>query len=443
MAGHMVNAPDCPRAHGAAQSRLMNAIDPRRGQHLVRADRLIPHARLPLSGRVLAGFGHRLLNRIDAGLEHGRLEAWLPDGSFRVLGARGDGPTCEVRLRDWRALVRLIATGSVGWYRAWEAGEWDSPDPVPLFALFMANAPSLGGTARSHGPLRWLSRLMHGLRANSRKGARRNIAAHYDLGNDFYALWLDAGMNYSSALFADPAHPDEGLEAAQLAKIDAALDRLELKSGDRLLEIGCGWGGFAERALDHADIDYDGLTLSREQAAWARTRLPAGRAAIHLTDYRDARGSYDAIASIEMMEAVGQDYWPAYLGAIHGLLKPGGRAAIQYISIDDRVFERYATSADFIQTYIFPGGMLVSESRFRALAEQQGLAWRDKVSFGQHYATTLRLWRERFDAAVDEGRLSAAFDERFVRLWRYYLMYCEGGFAGGGIDVAQVTLVKK
>lgn len=443
MKGHVVNAHDCPRASGAAQSRLMNALDGRRGQHLVRADRLIPRARFPLAGRVLAAFGHRLLDRIDAGLEHGRLEAWLPDGSFRVLGARADGPTCEVRLRDWRALGRLVAAGSVGWYRAWEAGEWDSPDPVPLFALFMANAPNLGGAARSHGPLRWLSRLMHTLRTNSRKGSRRNIEAHYDLGNDFYTLWLDAGMNYSSALFADPASPDEGLETAQLAKIDAVLDRLELKSGDRLLEIGCGWGGFAERALDRADIDYDGLTLSREQAAWARTRLPAARAAIHLTDYRDARGSYDAIASIEMVEAVGQDYWPAYLDAIYRLLKPGGRAAIQYISIDDRIFERYATSADFIQTYIFPGGMLLSESRFRALAERQGFAWRDRMSFGQHYATTLRLWREQFDAALVEGRLPAAFDERFVRLWRYYLMYCEGGFAGGGIDVAQVTLVKE
>ncbi|OYW86630.1 MAG: hypothetical protein B7Z20_07020 [Sphingobium sp. 32-64-5] len=263
------------------------------------------------------------------------------------------------------------------------------------------------------------------------------------MGNDFYALWLDEGMNYSSALFADPADPKEGLAAAQIAKIDAALDRLGLRDGDRLLEIGCGWGALAARALDRAAIGYDGLTLSREQASWARGCLPADRAAIHLTDYRDADGCSDAIASIEMVEAVGQDYWPAYLEAIHRLLKPGGRAVVQYISIDDAIFERYAASADFIQAYIFPGGMLMSESRFRALAEQAGLSWQDRRGFGLDYATTLRLWRERFDAAVEEGRLPATFDERFVRLWRYYLMYCEGGFAGGGIDVAQVTLVKK
>lgn len=404
---------------------------------------MLPGGGSRLWGRAFAPFGHRLLDRIDRGLEQGRLEAWLPDGSFRVLGARADGPVCEVRLKSWRALARLASGGSVGWYRAWEAGEWDSPDPVPLFALFMRNATSLGGVARARGPIRWLARAFHAIRANSRAKARRNIAFHYDLGNDFYALWLDEGMNYSSALFADPADPKEGLAAAQIAKIDAALDRLGLRDGDRLLEIGCGWGALAARALDRAAIGYDGLTLSREQAEWARGRLPAGRAAIHLTDYRDADGCYDAIASIEMVEAVGQDYWPAYLEAIHRLLKPGGRAVVQYISIDDAIFERYAASADFIQAYIFPGGMLMSESRFRALAEQAGLSWQDRRGFGLDYATTLRLWRERFDAAVEEGRLPATFDERFVRLWRYYLMYCEGGFVGGGIDVAQVTLIKK
>lgn len=409
---------------------------------MVRAARLLPGGGARLWGRAFAPIAHRILDRIDAGLERGRLEAWLPDGSFRILGARGDGPVCEVRVRDWRALMRLATAGSVGWYRAWEAGEWDSPDPVPLFALFMANARSLGGVARARGPLRWLVKLMHRLRANSRARARDNIAFHYDLGNDFYALWLDEGMNYSSALFADPGRPEEGLEAAQLAKIDAALDRLNLKDGDRLLEIGCGWGALAERALERAAIRYDGLTLSQEQAAFARARLPADRADIHLTDYRDAQGRYDAIASIEMVEAVGREYWPAYLEAIHRLLKPGGRAVIQYISIDAAIFDRYAASADFIQTHVFPGGMLISEPRFRALAEAAGLEWRDRHGFGLHYATTLRLWRERFDAAIEEGRLPSSFDEHFVRLWRYYLQYCEGGFLGGGIDVAQVTLVK-
>ncbi len=409
---------------------------------MVKAARMLPAGGARLLGWAFAPLGQRLLDRIDAGLAKGRLEAWLPDGSFRILGARGDGPVCEVRLRSWNALVRLVAGGSVGWYRAWEAGEWDSPDPVPLFALFMANARTLGGVARAHGPIRWLAKLFHAWRANSRSRARDNIAFHYDLGNDFYALWLDEGMNYSSALFADPAHPVEGLESAQIAKIDAALDRLRLKDGDRLLEIGCGWGGFAARALDRAAIHYDGLTLSREQAEWARGHLPADRAKIHLTDYRDAPGHYDGIASIEMVEAVGEAYWPDYVQAIHRLLKPGGRAVVQYISIDDAIFERYAASPDFIQTYIFPGGMLLSESRFRAAAEKAGLIWEGRRGFGLDYATTLRLWRERFDAVIEAGRLPAAFDEHFVRLWRYYLMYCEGGFAGGGIDVAQVTLRK-
>ena len=248
-------------------------------------------------------------------------------------------------------------------------------------------------------------------------------------------------MHYSSAFFADPHSETENLEQAQRRKVDAILDRLALKDGDSLLEIGCGWGGLAEQAMERRAIAYTGLTLSTEQADYARDRLGSG-AQICLTDYRDAQGQYDAIASVEMVEAVGQRYWPAYLATIHRLLKPGGRAAIQYILIDDAIFDRYARGADFIQTYIFPGGMLMSESRFRALAEKQGLEWRDVHRFGQHYAQTLRRWRERFDQAIEQGRLPANFDQHFVALWRYYLMYCEGGFRGGGIDVAQVTLVK-
>tara|TARA_R110000782_G_scaffold48551_1_gene106202 strand:+ start:45408 stop:46676 length:1269 start_codon:yes stop_codon:yes gene_type:complete len=420
----------------------MNAVDPRRGAHLLRAARFLPSGGTSLWGWAFAPFGRKILDIIDARLERGRLEVWLPDGSFRVLGGRAEGHGCEVHLKRWHALFRLANAGSVGWYQAWEAGEWDSPNPVPLFALFMENGESLGRVGRARGPLQWVMRLVHMLRSNSRAGARRNIAAHYDLGNDFYDKWLDESMSYSSALFADPTSPTEGLNAAQTAKIDAALNRLTLKTGDQLLEIGCGWGGLARRALERFDIRYDGLTLSQEQAEWARAILPADRAFIHLTDYRDAVGQYDAIASIEMVEAVGQEYWPDYLAAIHRLLKPGGRAVIQYISIDDALFAQYARGADFIQTYIFPGGMLLSESRFRVIAERQGLAWHDRRAFGAHYATTLRLWRERFDAAVEGGRLPPAFDARFVRLWRYYLMYCEGGFAGGGIDVAQVTLIK-
>ncbi|MEC3911183.1 cyclopropane-fatty-acyl-phospholipid synthase family protein [Sphingobium sp. CR2-8] len=419
----------------------MNAIDPRRGRRALSVRRP-PRSHNPgLMSRVFAPLFHRLLDRIDLGLDQGALDASLPDGTRRLLGGRTPGPHCVVDLRAWRALIRLALGGSAGWYRAWAAGEWDSPDPVPLFALFMRNAVALGQVARPRGPGRWLGKAMHWARRNNRTGSRHNIAYHYDLGNDFYSLWLDRNMHYSSALFADPDDRSEDLEIAQQRKVDAILDRLDLHDDASLLEIGCGWGGLAEQAMERCAIFYSGLTLSTEQADYVRDRLGSG-AQILLTDYRDAQGQYDAIASVEMVEAVGQRYWPAYLAAIHRLLKPGGKAAIQYILIDDAIFERYARSADFIQTYIFPGGMLMSESRFAALAQQQGLEWRDVHRFGLDYAETLRRWRERFDQAIDEGLLPTSFDQHFVALWRYYLMYCEGGFRGGGIDVAQVTLVK-
>ncbi|QPI73780.1 SAM-dependent methyltransferase [Sphingobium sp. Cam5-1] len=419
----------------------MNAIDPRHGRRAPTVRRPAGEHRRGWASRLVAPQFHRLLDRIDSGLLKGRLEATLPDGTARILGGRGTGPVCEVRLVRWRALLRLVVGGSAGWYRAWAAGEWSSPDPVPLFELFMANAATLGNVARPNGPARWIGRFGHWVRRNDRKGSRRNIAYHYDLGNDFYRLWLDRDMYYSSALFRDPDDRIESLERAQQRKVDAILDRLDLKEGGALLEIGCGWGGLAEQAMQRCAIRYDGLTLSTEQAEYARERLGSG-ANILLTDYRDAQGQYDAIASVEMVEAVGQEYWPAYVAAIERLLKPGGKAAIQYILIDDAIFDKYARGADFIQTYIFPGGMLLSESRFRALAEANGLEWREVRHFGVHYAETLRRWRERFDRAVDRGLLPPSFDQHFVALWRYYLMYCEGGFRGGTIDVAQVTLVK-
>lgn len=419
----------------------MNATDPRRGRRALSVRHPPRSSRSRRLSRWLAPLFHRLLDRIDLGLEQGSLESSLPDGTSRLLGGRADGPTCIVDLHSWRALVRLASGGSTGWYRAWAAGEWSSPDPVPLFALFMCNAVALGRVARARGPARWIGRIVHWVRRNSRAGSRHNIAYHYDLGNDFYSLWLDDNMHYSSGLFIDPDNVIESLEAAQRRKVDAILDRLDLRDGDNLLEIGCGWGGLAEQAMERRAIAYSGLTLSAEQADYARDRLGSG-AQILLTDYRDVRGQYDAIASVEMVEAVGQAYWPAYLDAIHRLLRPGGRAAVQYILIDDAIFENYARSADFIQTYIFPGGMLISERRFRALAQERGLEWRDVRRFGPHYAETLRRWRQRFDRAINDGRLPPAFDQHFVALWRYYLMYCEGGFRGGGIDVAQVTLVK-
>jgi cyclopropane-fatty-acyl-phospholipid synthase len=416
-----------------------------RGRHLVAADRRFATGG-GLVAHLLSGSFSRILDRIDRGLQAGAIEAILPDGSQRLLGGRAPGPRPVVRLHSWRSLARLIASGSVGWYKAWELGEWTSPDPVPLFDLFMRNAETLGDTGRAKGLFRLVNRLAHRFRDNDKEGARENIAHHYDLGNDFYRAWLDEGMTYSSAVFAEPVSAQEPLEAAQARKLRLLLDRLELKPGDRLLDIGCGWGSLAETAARHYGAHVTGLTLSEEQKAYAERRLEAAglaaSGAIELTDYRDARGQYDSVASVEMVEAVGQDYWPAYLDGIARVLKPGGRAAVQFISIREPLFENYAANADFIQTYIFPGGMLVSEARLEALARDAGLIWQDRKGYGLHYAETLKRWRARYDQAVQEGRLPAGFDEPFHRLWRYYLMYCEGGFRGGGIDVAQVTLVK-
>jgi len=383
----------------------------------------------------------KLLDRIDAGLAAGVIAVTLPGGTQRLLGGRRAGPEAIVDIRNWRALWRLATGGSIGWYEAWQAGEWASPDPVPLFDLFMRNRATLGDAGRAQGVSRLAKRVWHWMRRNDRDGARRNIAYHYDLGNDFYAPWLDASMTYSSALFADP---EMTLEAAQATKLAAILERTGTQPGDTILEIGCGWGSFAETAA-RAGRKVHGLTLSTEQKAYVDARMASARldgVEVSLTDYRDAAGQYDAVASIEMVEAVGEEYWPAYLGAIARALKPGGRAAIQYIAIDDAIFEAYARNVDFIQTYVFPGGLLLAESRFRAIAAEQGLSWHDRHEFGLDYAETLKIWRERFDAAVASGRIPTEFDPHFIDLWRYYLMYCEGGFRGGGIWVAQVTLIK-
>ncbi|MEO9600493.1 cyclopropane-fatty-acyl-phospholipid synthase family protein [Parasphingorhabdus sp.] len=414
----------------------MNAEAPKRGQHLLDARKRFASGGGLLARLFAPGF-HHILDRIDAGLDQGTLEVKLPDGSTRILGGRGEGPMADVTLCRWNALLRLINGGSVGWYRAWELGEWTSADLVPLFDLFVRNRAGLKNTARASGFFNWVAKRRHKKRDNDKRRARQNIQYHYDLGNDFYKLWLDDSMSYSSAIFSEAT---ESLEQAQRNKIDAIAGRLSTKSGDKVLEIGCGWGTLSgSLARDHG-LNVTGISLSDEQTAWAREHHPEAQFLIQ--DYRDVDGQYDAIASVEMVEAVGQQYWPDFLDCIARNLKPGGRAALQYISIADDIFEQYAASADFIQTYIFPGGMLLSESRFRALAEARGLQWSDQTSFGLDYAETLKRWRKRFDNIIENGILPAGFDDRFVRLWHFYLAYCEGGFRGGGIDVAQVTLIK-
>lgn len=375
-----------------------------------------------------------ILKQLDRGFVHGKLTGHLPDGTTTVLGGRAPGFEAEVHLKDWRALLRLVTGGSIGWYQGFEAGEWDSPDLVPVFGIFADNARSLGSLGRAKGPFRWFAKLAHGFNRNSMSGSQRNISAHYDLGNDFYEHWLDPSMTYSSGLFAE----DTQLEKAQEAKWAALSDRV----GDarEVLEIGCGWGSLAAH-LAREGREVTAISLSDEQLDYARSHHGGG-VDFRKQDYRDVGGAFDAIVSVEMVEALGREYWPTFMDAVARNLKPGGRAAIQYISISDDLFDAYAASADFIQAYIFPGGLLIRTSEFRELAEARGLSWENQHDFGLDYAETLKLWRSNFMLSAHKGELPDGFDRRFVELWRYYLAYCEGGFRAGTIDVHQVTLVK-
>jgi cyclopropane-fatty-acyl-phospholipid synthase len=411
-----------------------------RGEHLVRADRGFATGG-GLVARLTAPAFSKVLEQIDRRLSCGGIEVTLPRGEKRRLGFHATGPTALVRLSSWIALVRLATSGSVGWYKAWTLGEWSSPDPVPVFELFSANAVPLGEVGRAKGLFRWVNALAHRLRDNAPRKARQNIAAHYDLGNDFYSAWLDSTMTYSCARFASAG---DTLENAQLRKVHTLLDRLQLMPGQRLLDIGCGWGTLAIEAAKRG-ASVVGLTLSTEQKAWAERKIAeaglADRIEVRLQDYRETAEQFDAVASVEMVEAVGRRWWGTYLDSIARNLKPGGSAALQFISIDRRIFDRYAHNADFIQTYIFPGGMLLDEPQFESLARERGLSWQQRVGFGLDYAETLKRWRERYNQAVADGLLTG-FEEPFHNLWRYYLMYSEGGFRGRAIDVAQVTMVK-
>ena len=411
-----------------------------RGEHLVRADRRFATGGGRLARLVSPAFS-RVLDELEGRFDSGGLEAILPDGSERRIGFRAPGAEAVVHIHRWMALVRLALSGSVGWYKAWSLHEWSSPDPVAIFELFSANAVPLGEIGRAKGPSRWVNSLAHRLRDNAPRKAVKNIAAHYDLGNDFYSAWLDQTMTYSSARFRSL---NDTLEDAQRHKVAILLDRLSLKPGQRLLEIGCGWGSLAIEAAKRG-AEVVGLTLSMEQKAWAEEKIGkaglSSQVEIRLQDYRDTAEQFDVVASVEMVEAVGQRWWGAYLDCIARNLRTGGRAALQFISIDHRIFEGYSRGADFIQAYIFPGGMLLDEPRFEALARERGLSWDNREGFRLDYAETLKRWRVRYNLAVGRGDLGG-FGEAFHNLWRYYLMYCEGGFRGGAIDVAQVTLVK-
>ena len=404
--------------------------------------RTVPPLMLPRRVPARARTVLHLLER----LRHGTLSLQLPDGTQLHFGT-GEPPVAHLALYDWTVFDAAATSGDIGFAESYRDGLWSSPDLAALLRLFIRNRQALEDVVYGHWLGGLLHRLRHLLNRNTRANSRKNIHAHYDLGNDFYRLWLDETMNYSSAWFE--GRLDGDLVAAQRAKVRRALSLAGVRAGDRVLEIGCGWGALAETAVTEFDAALTGVTLSTEQLDWARARMAqlgpeaAARAELRLQDYRDINdGPFDAICSIEMVEAVGREYWPAYFQGVARLLKQGGRACVQSIVIDDRLFERYLRSTDFIQQYIFPGGCLPCPSEFRRQAAAAGLRVVDELPFGADYAETLRRWRQRFLAARG-AVLQLGFDERFMRLWEFYLAYCEAAFDEANIDVVQFTLQKE
>jgi cyclopropane-fatty-acyl-phospholipid synthase len=382
-----------------------------------------------------------IAQRLLARIRHGRLVVTTPSGE-RMVGQGAGGPEAQLDIHNWRALFRVLTGGDIGFGLAMVDGDCSSPDLVALLRLFDRNMRPLGAAANSAGPARWWQRLLLAWRANTREGSARNIMAHYDLGNDFFAAWLDRGMNYSSAIYA---HEADTLEAAQARKLDRIVERLDLQGGERTLEIGCGWGTLAGRLVGAGVERVDALTISPAQERFAREYLHAqgrsSRARVQLKDYRDIEGAYDRIVSIEMCEAVGEAYLPLYFETIARALKQGGRAVIQAITISDLRFANYRDNADFIQRYVFPGGFLPSPSLLSQTIAGAGLKLVDAETFGISYALTLAEWRRRFHA--NWPRIATlGFDAHFRRLWDYYLCYCEAGFREGTIDVGLYALTR-
>jgi len=381
-----------------------------------------------------------LLRRLSQLWTHGALKLVLPNGAAWHIGDPAQPEQVVWTLHRWGALGRMIARGDIGFAEGYIEGDWDASDLTTLLVAFADNYDALGRIVGGSGVLRAFNAIDHALAHNSKKGARRNIMAHYDLGNDFYQAWLDPGMTYSAAVF-EPA--SASLEQAQVAKYEALARATGIRPGDRVLEIGCGWGGFAEYAAREMGAEVTAITLSPSQQAFARKRLfdqgLADRAKVELIDYRDVQGQFDRIVSIEMFEAVGQAYWPTYFDKVRSLLKPGGRAGLQVITIRDDLFEAYRKRPDFIQLHVFPGGMLPTEAGLLEVVHQAGMQGTIQRRFGLDYARTLKAWNETFIA--EWPRIAGpGFDDRFRRLWRYYLSYCEAGFRTQRTDVVHVTL---
>ncbi len=374
----------------------------------------------------------RTVLKLLEGLRHGLLEIRLPDGQAVLFGEGEQRQTLQIN--DQEFFTRILARGDIGLAEAYLEGLWDAPDITGLLQLLAANRAVLRRAVYGSWRPLLAARLRHWLNRNSRSGSRRNIMAHYDLGNDFYRLWLDETMSYSSALYRPG---DDGtLASAQHAKYQRILQRLAAQPGQSVLEIGCGWGGFAEMAVQ-AGLTVTGLTLSPAQLAWAQLRVP--QADLRLQDYRDLNERFDHVVSIEMFEAVGERWWPTYFSTLARSLAPEGRAVVQSITIADDLFADYRKGTDFIQQYIFPGGMLPSRAAFRHAAARQGLLVQHEYAFGLDYAKTLAEWRRSFEARWPQIA-AQGFDETFRRLWRLYLGYCEAGFRAGNIDVVQFEL---
>jgi len=398
---------------------------------------------LPPSASAAARSVFHLLPRLC----YGSLTLQLPDGGAARFGATRTGePRAAMRLRNWNVFAAALRSGDIGFAESFIAGDWTSPDLTALLSLFVANRDHFERVVYGTWWGSMLYRAKHLLNRNSRRGSKKNIHAHYDLGNDFYRLWLDQTMSYSSAWFEGDHSRD--MVQAQWAKVRRTLTQCSLRPGDRVLEIGCGWGGLAECAARDFGAHVTGVTLSREQLAYAQQRMQdaglADRATLRYQDYRElgvgaGEGKFDAIVSIEMFEAVGREYWAGYFETIQRNLAPGGKACIQSITIRDDLFERYVRSSDFIQQYIFPGGLLPSAREFRKAAAKTGLVVVNELDFGLDYAETLRRWRERFLGAEGQVR-RLGFDSRFMRTWEFYLAYCEAAFATGNTSVMQFTL---
>jgi cyclopropane-fatty-acyl-phospholipid synthase len=373
-------------------------------------------------------------------MQYGSLTIVLPDSRVVLVKGNLAGQHAELHLKNWNIAYRALSSGTIGVAETYMDGDWDSPDISAFLELFIVNDEAIQEYANGKGGIaRVVERVRHWMNTNTKKGSKRNISAHYDLGNDFYKQWLDPTMTYSSALYSTGAND---LQSAQNAKYRALAEATGIKPGDHVLEIGCGWGGFAEFAASELNCRVTGLTISREQLAFAEDRIrKAGlsdKVDLRFQDYRDETGVYDKIVSIEMFEAVGEKYWPAYFSKLEQCLKPGGKAGLQIITIRPESFEQYRSNPDFIQKYVFPGGMLPTREHLAELGRKVNLSLVRDFGFGLDYARTLAEWRERFWSVWERVR-PLGFDERFKRLWEFYLFYCEAGFRARNIDVRQVV----